>query len=76
MFRSPDEPTTPQQWQVIAWGLIVVCVAAGVIGFWYSLHVPPGKAEVARGIRWYSLACWTMAVAIYGVKRLFERFFS
>ena len=76
MLRYPDKPTTPEQWKVIAWGLIGLCVVLGSIGFWYSFRAPAGKAQLIQEIRWYSLVFWAVAAAVYGVKRLMERFFE
>ena len=72
-MRYPDEPTTPEQWQVIAWGTVMVLGLIGCIGFCYSLGAPVAKADLAAQIRWYSLVCWALAVAVYAVKRIIER---
>jgi hypothetical protein len=76
LLRQPDEPTTPAQWKVIAWAAIFVFVVLGGIAVFYSFRAPAAKAELAGAIRWYGLAFWALAAAIYGVKRLVERFLS
>jgi hypothetical protein len=73
-MRCPDEPTTPEQWRVIAWSSIVVLAVMGSIGLCYSLGAPAAKAALTAQIRWYSLAFWTLAVAVYAAKRIVERF--
>jgi hypothetical protein len=55
-------------------GAIFVCVVLGSIGFWYSCKAPAANAALAKGVRWYSLVSWTLAVGIYGIKRLIGRF--
>jgi hypothetical protein len=73
-MRWPDEPTTPEQWQVIAWGAVMLFVVVGSIGIWYSFSAPAAKVDLARQIRWYSLSLWALAAVIYGVKRAIEYF--
>jgi len=46
----------------------------GSIGLCYSLGAPAAKAALTAQIRWYSLAFWTLAVAVYAAKRIVERF--
>ncbi len=71
-MRLPDEPTTPEQWQVIAWGCIVVFLLIGAVGLYYSLNAPEDKIDLARQIQYRSLAFWVMAAAVYGTKRALE----
>jgi hypothetical protein len=73
-LRWPDEPTTSEQWQVIAWAAIVVCLVLGGIGMGCSFWAPANKAELAAAVRWYSLMSWLLAAAIYGLKRVIEHF--
>jgi hypothetical protein len=42
-MRYPDEPTTPEQWHVIAWFGIVVLIALGAVGVYFSMGAPPDK---------------------------------
>lgn len=69
-FKYPDEPTTPEQWQVIAWASILLLIVLGGVGVYFSLQAPPDKIELARQLRYYSLGSWGLATGIYAVKRL------
>ena len=69
-FRYPDEQTTPEQWQVIAWASILLFIVVGGVGFYFSLQAPPDKIELARQLRCCSLGFWGLAAGIYTVKRL------
>lgn len=69
-FRLPDEPTTPAQWQVIAWAIIVVFVVIGSIGFYFSFQAAPEKAQLAQQVRYYSLAFYGLAAGVYAAKRI------
>ncbi len=73
-MRYPDEPTTPEQWQVIAWGAVILLAVLGTIGMYYSFRASADKADVAAEVRYYSLACWGLAATIYAIKRLIEFF--
>jgi hypothetical protein len=73
-MRYPDEPTTPEQWQVIAWGTVILLAGMGGVGLCYSLAAPAAKADLAAQIRSYSLASCALATAVYTVKRIIERF--
>ena len=42
-MRVPDKPTTPAQWAVITWSIIVVCLVVAGISF-----VKAATAEEAR----------------------------
>ena len=72
--RMPDEPTTPGQWQVIAWASIILFVIIGSVGLFYSYQVPPDKIDLARQLRTYSLIFYGMAAAMYAIKRLIAFF--
>ncbi len=43
-MRLPDEPTTPEQWEVILWGAIVVLFLLGAVGIYFSFGAAPAKA--------------------------------
>ena len=73
-MRYPDEPTTPEQWQVIAWAAILLFLVAGGVGQYFAWHASPETAERARQLRHYSLAFWGLAAAVYAVKRGVEYF--
>ena len=75
-MRLPDEPTTPQQWQVIAWSAILLAIVLGAIGFWCSYMAPAQKTDLAGQVRWCSFAAWGVAGALYLVKILVERFLA
>ena len=63
-MRYPDEPTTPEQWQVIAWAAILLFLVVGGVGLYFAWHAPPEKAELAQQLRHYSLAFWSLAAAV------------
>jgi hypothetical protein len=69
-FKFPDEPTTPAQWRVIAWAGIVLLLVVGSVGFYFSFQAPPDKAQLAQQLRYYSLAFYGLAAAVYAVKRV------
>jgi len=69
MDRFPDEPTTPEQWQVIAWAAIVLLLVVGSVGLYVSFQAPPDKAQLAQQLRHYSLTFYGLAAAVYVVKR-------
>lgn len=73
-MRYPDEPTTPEQWQVIAWAAILLCLVLGGVGLYFAWQAPSEKAELARQLRDYSLAFWGLAAAVYALKRGVEYF--
>ena len=75
VLRLPDEPTTPGQWQVIAWASIILFVIVGSVGFYYSYQAPPDKIDLARQLRTCSLAFYGLAAAVYAIKRLVAAFF-
>ena len=75
-MKLPDEPTTTEQWQVIAWGVVMVLVILGSVAICGSFGAPAARADLARQIRGYGLELWALAVAAYCVKRLIERFVS
>lgn len=70
LSNYPDEPTTPAQWQVIAWAAIVLFLVVGSVGFYFSFQTPPDKAQLAQQLRYSSLAFYGLAAAVYGVKRV------
>ena len=69
-LRLPDKPTTPAQWQVIAWAGIVLFVVVGSVGLYFSFHAPPEKVQLAQQLRSYSLTSYGLAVAVYAIKRI------
>lgn len=70
-MRLPDVPTTPEQWNVIAWAGIAVFVIMGGVGIDFSLNPKQDDADLVLQLRKYSLICWGLAVGTYAVKRLF-----
>ena len=70
LSNYPDEPTTPAQWQVIACTAIVLFLVVGSVGFYFSFQAPPDKAQLAQQLRYYSLAFYGLAAAVYAVKRV------
>ena len=75
ILRYPDEPTTPEQWQVIVWGAVVLLAVLGAVGMCYSFRAPADKADLASEVRGYSLACWGLAAAIHVAKRVIAYLF-
>ena len=73
-FKFPDEPTTRAQWRVIAWAGIVLLLVVGSVGFYFSFQAPPDKAQLAQQLRYYSLAFYGLAAAVYAVKRVLGLF--
>jgi len=70
LSNYPDEPTTPAQWQVIAWAAIVLFLVVGSVGLYFSFQAPPDKAQLAQQLRYSSLAFFGLAAAVYAVKRV------
>ena len=70
----PSVPTTPAQWKAILWGSIIVLFAMGSVGLFYSWRGWAVKPELAAQLVRYSLACWGLAAAIYGVGRVVRYF--
>jgi len=66
----PTKPTTPEQWQVIAWASIVVLLFLGSVGLYVSFQAPPEKIELARQLRHYSLVSYGLAAGVYATKRI------
>jgi hypothetical protein len=65
-------PTSSAELQTIVWTIIVVALILGSIGLWYSFGAPEAKADVAAKLRFYSLACWAFAAAVYGGYRALD----
>ena len=63
-------PTTPQQWNVIAWTGIAMFVLMGALGIYVSWNPKHYDADLVLQLRKYSLICWGCGGGIYGVKRL------
>ena len=74
MMKFPDQPTTPEQWQVIAWSCILLFAVCGFVGLYFAWNAPAGKADLAIQLRNVSLAFWGLAAGIYAVKRVVEVF--
>jgi len=74
LFTGLREPSTPAQWQVIAWASILLLLIAGSVGLYYSFHAPPDKIELARQLRNYSLVSYALAACVYGIKKLIAIF--
>ena len=75
-MRSPDVPTTPEQWSVITWSAIVIFVGLGAVGLYYAERapaVPAAAAEAADQMRRLSFGCWGVAAAVYVCKRTLTR---
>jgi hypothetical protein len=70
MLRSPDEPVTPQQLQVIAWTIIGVLLIGGGVALYFSWSAAAQNPAGAAEIRPYGLAMWALAALIIFVKRL------
>jgi hypothetical protein len=73
MIRYPDEPTTPQQWHVIAWLAILLLAGFGAVAFYYAGTLPPDKAKAAAALREMSYWAWAIAALVYVAKRLAPR---
>ena len=67
--RFPDEPTTPQTWNALAWITIVLLIGLGTFGLYFVLQAPLEKADLASQLRNYSLTCYGLAAGVYAVKR-------
>jgi predicted membrane channel-forming protein YqfA (hemolysin III family) len=74
-MRYPDVPTTPAQWKAIFWGSIAFFVLMGCLGLWVALRKWEVSPESATKLIQYSLACWAIAAAIFGLGRVI-RYFS
>lgn len=72
-MRLPDEPTTPEQWEVILWGAIVVLFLLGAVGIYFSFGAAPAKAALTSRVRNIGLMCWGLAGVVYGAKRIIAR---
>ena len=75
-MKMPDEPTTVEQWQVIAWGAIFALAVLGFVAVWLSCEAPAGKADLAQEVRMGGLTSLGLAALVYGVKRTIELFFA
>jgi hypothetical protein len=76
MYRIPDQPTTPEQWQVIAWAAILALVGIASCGFYFSFHVPPERVAAAQSLRHLSISLLALASLIYVIKRVITHFVS
>lgn len=65
---------TPEEWQIVAWMVIVPLVVMGVVGLWYASGAGSEKAEIAQQLRTISLACWGLAAGVWAMKRGLEWF--
>ena len=71
-MRSPDTPTTPEQFKVIFWATIIIFVGLGAIGMYFSWGAAPDKAELALKLRNYSLASWAIAAIVFVLRLGFD----
>ena len=71
-IRYPDEPTTPEQWQVIAWMFIVSLFGLGGAAWYFAAKAD--KCDIAWRLAGIGVASAVFAVAVWGVKRGAEFF--
>jgi phosphoglycerol transferase MdoB-like AlkP superfamily enzyme len=71
-FRYPDEPTTPEQWQIIAWMFIVSLLGLGVTAWYFATQTD--KSDIAWHLAGIGVASFLMATAVWGLKRGVEIF--
>ena len=71
-MRFPTEPTTPQHWAVIAWAMIVICVATAGLAFYgaYRAVAPDADSQ----LRTIGFVCIGTAVAVFITKKLIAMF--
>ena len=69
-MRYPDVPTTPEQWSVIAWSVIAILAALGVVAIYYSTGAAVAHPDAAQQLRHVGLDCWGLAIFIYVLKRV------
>lgn len=72
-MKFPDKPTTPEQWQVIAWSTILAMATLGAICMYLAFKATAKEASDARDFRWLGFVLWGLAVAVYTVKRVIEQ---
>lgn len=70
-MSRPDVPTTAEQWQVIAWGAIVLLVVLGSVGLYVEWRAP--DVVVAERARYLNFIAWSAALVIYLLKRVLTR---
>jgi len=73
-MSRPDVPTTAEQWQVMAWGAIVLLVILGAVGLYVEWRAP--NIELAERARYLNFIAWSVALGIYLIKRVLTRVIS
>lgn len=73
-YRTPDTPTGPEQWKVIAWVLILASLALGGVCIAASLRYASGHPAASEGLRNIGIGLMAMSALGYGAKRLLGRF--
>jgi len=72
----PTKPTTGAQWRVIAWCLIVGCLAVGVFCLviaWWVAPEQPRKPEPVLMLRSCAFLFIALAAAVFAVEEAIER---
>ena len=72
-MRFPDVPTTPAQWNVIAWTTALLLAAMGTAAWYYSSRAAPADAETLRRIAYASFGA---AAAVLVFKRIIAVFLN
>jgi hypothetical protein len=71
--QFPTKRTTPEQWEVIAWAIIILFVVLGAVGLYFSYQAPADKPGVSQ-FRFLSFCSLGVAAAIYVVKRVIGQY--
>ena len=74
LFRTPDDPPSPEEADVIFWGVIVLSLVASAVAFYLAHQAPANKPESALQLRQIGAICLLVAVFIYGTKRAIDFF--
>ena len=67
--QFPTKRTTPEQWEVIIWAIIILFVLLGAVGLYFSYQAPANKPGVSQ-FRCLGFSSLGVAAAIYVVKRV------
>lgn len=61
--------STPSEWRVIVWSLILVLVSMGILCVVFALRAPSNKSAQAIQIWYYALGFLTAAAVVWLVDR-------